>query len=124
MWKLNTPIFSTRFICEFIFLMILKERYKKDFWNRIVEHLIKWFFWQTILKDYNNNLIWEGDMGFWRPAEKPEVMIVGPTRSGGTTIMTEGRSKGCQNPYRPSQIMLLLLLLLPATFLGFRSKVF
>ena len=46
-------------------------------------------------------MIWEGDMDFWQPAEQPEVMIVGPTRSGGTTIMTEGCSKGCQKYMSP-----------------------
>ena len=49
------------------------------------------------LELYNNNMIWEGVMEFWRPAERPEVMIISPTRSGGPIIMTEGRSKGRQN---------------------------
>ena len=40
-------------------------------------------------------------MEFWRPAERPAVMIVGPTRSGGPTIMTKGRSKGRQNSIGP-----------------------
>ena len=35
-------------------------------------------------------MIWEGD-----------VMIVGPTRSGGPTIMTEGFSKGRQKTISP-----------------------
>ena len=46
-------------------------------------------------------MIWEGDMDFWQPAEQPAVMIVGPTRSGGTTIMTKGCSKGCQKFISP-----------------------
>ena len=46
-------------------------------------------------------MIWEGVMEFWRPAERPAVMIVGPTRSGGPTIMTKGRSKGRQNSIGP-----------------------
>ena len=53
-------------------------------------------------------------MGYCRPAEWPAVMIVGPRRSRGPTIMTKGHSKGRQFPISPSQIMLLLLLLLPA----------
>ena len=36
-------------------------------------------------------MIWEGDMDFWRPAEKPEVMIV----------MTKGFTKGCQKFMSP-----------------------
>ena len=46
-------------------------------------------------------MICEGVMEFWRPAERPAVMIVGPTRSGGPTIMTKGRSKGRQNSIGP-----------------------
>ena len=41
------------------------------------------------------------DRDFWQPAEPPEVMIVGPTRSGGPTIMIEGGSKGCQKSRSP-----------------------
>ena len=41
-------------------------------------------------------MIWEGDINFWQPAEQPAVIIVGPTRSGGLTIMTKGCYKGCQ----------------------------
>ena len=42
-------------------------------------------------------MIWEGDMVFWQPAEKPEVMIVGPM----PTIVTEGFSKVRQKPISP-----------------------
>ena len=49
-------------------------------------------------------------MGFWRPAEKPEVMIVGPTRSGGPTIMTEGFSKGRQNLISPDSNQVITII--------------
>ena len=46
-------------------------------------------------------MIWEGDMVFWQPAEQPAVIIVGPRRSRGPTIMTKGCSKGCQKTMSP-----------------------
>ena len=71
------------------------------------------------MNEYNNNLIWEGNMGFWRPAEKPEVMIVGPTRSGGPTIMTKGFSKGRQIPILPdsNQVITIITSLQGTSFL-------
>ena len=63
-----------------------------------------------VAHEYNNNLIWEGDMGFWRPAEKPEVMIVGPRRSRGPTIMTEGFSKGRQNLISPDSNQVITII--------------
>ena len=55
-------------------------------------------------------MIWEGDMDFWQPAEQPEVMIVGPTRSGGPTIMNEGCSKGCQKsmPHETNHVITII----------------
>ena len=49
---------------------------------------------------------------------KPEVMIVGPTRSGGTTIMTEGFSKGRLNPILPdsSQVITIITTLQGTSF--------
>ncbi len=54
-------------------------------------------------------------MDFSQPVERPEVLIVGPTRSGGTTIMTEGRSKGCQKSISsdPNHVITIITTSLP-----------
>ena len=49
-----------------------------------------------------------GNMNFWQPLERPSVMIVVPPLRVGPTIMTLGRSAGCQKSISPSQITLLL----------------
>ena len=63
-------------------------------------------------------MIWEGDMDFWEPAEHPEVMIVGPAWCGGTTIMTEGFSKGRQNHILPdlNQVITIITTLQRTSF--------
>ena len=73
-----------------------------------------------LTNQYNNNMIWEGDMDFWQPAEQPEVMIVGPTRRGGATIMTEGCSKGCQKSMSPESNHVITIITTSPLFLSFR----